>query len=477
MQPLAAKAGSRRCCRFFSASFASARIALLVGAVMLGLMVGVATPAAAKVFSPETYRLGNGLQVILIRNHRAPVVAQMLWYCVGSADERPDQEGLAHYLEHLMFLGNAAQAPGEYSRRIAEGGGDENAFTSRDYTAYFAVVRKDQLAETLLLEAERMQSFSPPLAAALNERDVVREERRQRTENNPEAQLAESVQAELYPHHPYGRPTIGSAEAIAALTPAAAAEFHQTHYRPENAILILSGDVTAKEALPLIAATFGRIAASPIGAPTAGTLAARQRVAVTPLTAPQQVNVRDTRVGQEQWHRLYQAPSFRTAADKRMPYALQVLAEIIGNPDIGRFYESLARRQNLAAAVSADYDMESWDSAAFSVSVTPRPGVSLAAIEAATKTEIARFLKNGVTEKEVAAARTRLAREAVFSRDHVMAPAYAFGMALATGQKIADVEAWPARIRAVTAAEIMTAARKVFGQEGYVTARLQKEEP
>jgi zinc protease len=203
--------------------------------------------AQAKVFEPETFTLDNGLEVVVVANRRAPIVTHMLWYKVGAADEPPGKSGIAHFLEHLMFKGTDTLGPGEFSDIIARNGGQENAFTSYDYTGYFQTVAKDRLDIIMKYEADRMTNLTLSDEVVLPERDVVLEERRSRIDREPGAQLGEALRAVLFLHHPYGVPVIGWEEEIRGLTSADAIDFYRRWYAPNNAVLIVAGDVDAEE--------------------------------------------------------------------------------------------------------------------------------------------------------------------------------------------------------------------------------------
>src|SRR5258706_12673670 len=212
---------------------------------------------------PATFTLPNGLQVLVIQDHRPPVVTQMIWYKVGSADETPGKSGLAHFLEHLMFKGTSKHPVGEFSQTVLRIGGNENAFTSVDYTGYFQRVPREQLASMMEFEADRMTGLILKDENVLPERDVVLEEFNMRVANNPDARLTEQIMAALYLNHPYGRPVIGWHQEIEKLYPEDALAFYRRFYRPNNAILVIAGDVDAKEIRPMVERTFGEVAPQP----------------------------------------------------------------------------------------------------------------------------------------------------------------------------------------------------------------------
>ncbi len=433
-------------------------------AVVFGLAVWVLPAAAgAGVFNPASFTLSNGLEVVVIPNHRAPIAIQMVWYRVGAADEPAGKSGIAHFLEHLMFKGTKDVPPGEFSKIVARNGGQDNAFTSQDYTAYFQRVAKDRLELVMRLEADRMTNLVLSDAEVLPERDVVLEERRSRTDNSPGAQLYEHSRAALYMNHPYRVPVIGWKSEIKKLATADAIAFYRRHYAPNNAILIIAGDVTADEIRPLAEKYYGPIPRR--------TLAPRERVVEPDHRAARRVVLKSPLVRQPSWSRTYIAPSYTTAAGGEA-YALQVLAEILGGGTTSRFYRSLVVEQAVAASASSWYSADGLDSGEFGVSGSPRPGTEIDAVETAIVAQIARLLSDGVTADEVARAKRSLKAGAIYVRDSLRAGPNIFGRALTSGRTIEDVEAWPDRIGAVTAEQVNAAAKAVFREDRSVTSVL-----
>ncbi|MBB6254673.1 pitrilysin family protein [Nitrospirillum iridis] len=434
------------------------RIAILT----LALGLSPAVPVAARVFDPESFTLSNGLQVVVVPNHRAPVVTQMLFYKVGAADDPAGKSGLAHYLEHLMFRGTAAVPSGGFSRQVARDGGVENAYTNQDQTAFFQTIARDRLPLVLALEADRMAHLRIRPETAAPELAVVLNERRQRTEANPAARLREEVEAALFATYPYRRPVVGRADEVSTLTPADARDFYRTWYAPNNAVLVVAGDVTAARLRPLVEATFGRVPARPVpdrraarGAPP------------PPGGDAKRIEMKDGQVRQPALSRVWIAPSHGWAPgavnDPTQVYALEVLQTILGGGATGRLYQALVVRQRLAAGVSVDYQADVLGPGQFSLGVVPGPDVALADVEAGLNVEIARLLHDGVGEADVAGAIQRLRVGALYARDSLQGPASEFGVALTTGQTVADVEAWPERIAAVTVADVNRALRTLMG--------------
>jgi zinc protease len=424
-----------------------------LGLLLVGLLAFLATPSQAKVFSPESFTLDNGLQVVIITNRRAPVVTQMLFYKVGGADENPGKSGLAHFLEHLMFRGTKTYGPGQFSAIVARLGGNENAFTTADFTAYHQSVAIEALPRVMALEADRMENLVLDKKTVDTEREVILEERRQRIDNNPHAQLGEMLNAVLYLNHPYRIPVIGWEHEMEGLTAEDAQDFYRHWYAPNNAILVLSGDISAAEARPLVEKYYGPIARRDVPQ--------RHRPSEPQQFAPRRVTLESDAVQQPSWIRIYQAPNY-AGPKKDQAYALDVLAEILSGDTTGRLYRHLVVEQKLAAGVWSDFDGNRVDLGSFTFAATPNPGGKLETIEAAIDKEIADLLDKGVTDEEVARAKASLIDGAIKARDSLMGPANTLGQALAVGLAIDDVENWPDRIAAVTKDQIEAAAKAVF---------------
>ncbi|MBL8835566.1 MAG: insulinase family protein [Alphaproteobacteria bacterium] len=431
-------------------------------AVVLLLAAGQ-TPAAARVFDPETFTLANGMQVVVVTNRRAPIVTHMVWYRAGAGDEVQGRSGIAHFLEHLMFKGTEEVGPGEFSRIVARNGGRDNAFTSHDYTGYFQNVARDRLEAVMRLESDRMANLSLREDEVLSERDVILEERRQVIDSRPPARLREQLFAALFLNHPYGRPIIGWLHEMRTLTRQDAIDWYRRWYAPNNAVLIVAGDISAAELRPLAERTYGAIPARPVPA--------RARPQEPPPQTARRVELRDERVQQPNFSRLWLAPSYRSPGGEHA-YALEVLADILGGGQTARLPRALVEERNLAVNAGAFYDPDALDQTTFGISASPRPGVDIAALEAAVDEELARVVADGVSPGEVARAIQRMQDSAVFGRDSLQTGARVFGQVLTTGGTIEDVEQWPERIAAVTAEQVNAAARAVLRPEASVTGLL-----
>lgn len=431
-------------------------------------LVAFAGPRAAlaRIFDPEVFTLDNGMTVVVVSNRRAPIVTHMIWYNVGAADEAPGESGLAHFLEHLMFKGTKNLEPGEFSRIVAENGGQENAFTSWDFTAYFQSVARDRLEIVMRHEADRMTNLVLTDEIVLPEREVVREERRSRVDNDPASQLSEIARASLFLNHPYRIPVIGWDHEIMELNTENALAFYRRWYAPNNATLIIAGDVDAEDVRPLAKKYYGVI--------PAGEIPTRQRVAEPPQNAERRVVLKSPQVRHPSLSIRYLAPSYRLS-EAGEPYALQVLSEILGGGATSRLYSSLVVEQGLASSAGGDYGGDAYDLSTFDFYVSPRPGVEIDKAEMALRAEIATLLEKGVSAQEVAEAKKRLAAGAIFARDSLGAAPRIIGRALATGRGIEELEAWPERIGAVTQGEVNAAAKAVFLDKNSVTSVLLPE--
>jgi zinc protease len=415
----------------------------------------------------STFALDNGLQVVVIPDHRTPVVTHMVWYKNGSADDPEGKSGIAHFLEHLMFKGTTEHPKGAFSSLVSDLGGQENAFTSYDYTAYFQKIAKEHLETMMTFEADRMTNLVLSDEDVIPERDVVLEERRMRTDSDPASQLSESVGATLYVNHPYGLPIIGWQHEIAGLNREDALAYYQRFYTPENAILVVAGDVTEPEVRTLAGKTYGRI-------PARGEAPKRSRKVEPPIPTARRVELADPKVEQPSFQRYWLAPSHVSAKDAE-PYALEMLAQILGGGGSSRLFRILVQEQELATNAGAWYMGDAVDLTRFAVYATPREGVELKTIEKAIEGVIAR-LPEEMTEREFARAKTQLVADAIYARDSQATLARMYGATLAVGGSVKDVQEWPAKIEAVTMADVMDAARKRLQPRLAVTGYLLKEE-
>lgn len=417
---------------------------------------------------PTTFTLGNGLQVVVIPDHRTPVVTQMIWYKVGSADETPGKSGLAHFLEHLMFKGTAKHPAGEFSQTVLKVGGNENAFTSTDYTGYFQRVPRDQLGRMMEFEADRMTGLVLKDENVLPERDVVLEEYNMRVANNPDARLTEQIMAALYLNHPYGRPVIGWHHEIEKLNREDALAFYRRFYAPNNATLIIAGDVDAADVRKLAEKTYGPIPAQPSIAPH------RIRPQEPVPAAPRTVTLADPRVEQPILKRYYLVPSAVTASPEQTA-ALEVLAQLLGSGSNSYLYRALVVDQSLAVSANAGYQGTAVDPTQFMVAAAPKPGVDFAQVDKAIDEVIAKLKQDTVSAENLERAKTQLVAQAIYAQDSQATLARWYGAALTVGLTVNDLRSWPDRVRAVTAEQVREAARTWLKPNRSVTGYLIKD--
>lgn len=421
--------------------------------------------AQAAVFNPQSFTLDNGMQVVLIPNTRVPVVKHMVWYKVGSADEPAGKSGIAHFFEHLMFKGTDKLEPGDFSKIVAKNGGQDNAFTSYDYTAYFQTVAKDRLGLVMDMEANRMKHLILTKEVIEPERQVILEERRQRTDNDPGAQLREQLDTAQYMNHPYRIPVIGWAHEVAALSLKDLTTFYDNWYRPNNAILVVEGDITMAELRPLAEKYYGPIPRGP--------KLTRIRPTEPPAQADRRVIKKDQRVRQASLQRTYLAPSYGyDQGDAHAPYALEVLENILSGGATSRLYKSLVIDQKLAISAGFSYSPNRLDVTEATFWASPRPGVSIETMEQALLKEINLLLDKGVAQDEINRAQKSLVNDAVFARDSLGTGAQVLGSSLAINRTIDEVEDWPNKIKAVTRSDIERVINEVFKNKYTVTGVL-----
>ena len=440
--------------------------------LILGLCILLTVPGArdaAAAAAVTQFSLANGMIVVVIPDHRTPVVTHMLWYRVGAADEPPGKSGIAHFLEHLMFKGTAKNPAGRFSQQLAAIGGQENAFTSNDYTGYYQRTSREHLGTLMEFEADRMTGLVLTDEVIASERNVILEERNQRIENEPSARLSEQVGAAQYLNHPYGKPTIGWRHEMETLNRTDALDFYKRFYEPDNAVLIVAGDVTADEVKTLAEKTYGKLARN-------GTMAKRTRPQEPPQIAERRLTFADLRVTQPSLQRSYLVPSF-TTAERDDAYALDVLAHILGGGSNSRLFRTLVMEQRVATNVGAWYQGTSLDASRFGIYGTPASGVPLEKLEAAIDAVIASFLDTGPAVDDVERSKGRMIADYVYAQDNQSTLARMYGAALTTGSTVADLQARPERLRAVTAEQVRDAARRFLDRRQSVTGYLVKEGP
>ena len=400
----------------------------------------------------SSFVLGNGMEVVVIPDRRAPVATHMVWYKVGSADEPPGKSGIAHFFEHLMFKGTRTHAAGAFDRAVAEIGGNNNAFTSYDYTAYFEMVPAGALEKMMAYEADRMRNLLLTEDVIATERDVVLEERRSRIDNDPGALLEEEVSATLWQNQPYRIPVIGWMQEMEQLNRADAQAFYDRYYTPNNAVLVVAGDVEAEAVKAMAERTYGKVARGP-------DLPPRRRPTEPEQNTRRTVTMADERVSVPSFSMQWVVPSYATAGPGEAE-ALDLLAEILGGGIRSRLYQELVVNQGTAAGAGASYSGTMLDDTSFTVYAAPRGAASLEDVEQAVAREIARIAADGVTEDELEKAKKRFLRATIFARDGQAGMANIFGSTLATGGTVQDLQEWPARIAKVTPQQVKAAAMR-----------------
>ncbi|MGR3491681.1 MAG: M16 family metallopeptidase [Shimia sp.] len=436
------------------------------------LSLSLLAPAAVTAAPAETFTLDNGMEVVVIEDRRAPVVVHMVWYRVGSADEPAGKSGIAHYLEHLMFKGTETREAGEFGEIVAANGGTTNAFTSYDYTAYFQRLAADRLPLVMEMEADRMENLALVPEDIATERDVVLEERAQRTDSTPGGLFGEQRRAAQYLSHPYANPIIGWRHEIEELGLEDANAFYEAHYAPNNAILIVAGDVDAQEVRTLAEQYYGPIPADPAIVP-------RDRPQEPPQLAERRLVFEDPRVAQPYIVRTYLAPE-RDAGDQEMAAALVYLSEILGGSGATSVLgETLEFEEQRAVYTSAFYSGISLDDTTFGLIAVPVPGVTLQEIEDDMDRVIADFLETGVDQDRFDRLKTQLRAAEIYALDNAQGRARSYGVALTSGLTVEDVEVWPDILAAVTPEDVMEAARMVFDRDravtGWLTAPMEEE--
>ncbi len=441
------------------------RVFLILG--FCAVLAALHPAPASAVPAVAQFTLGNGLTVVVIPDRRTPVVTHMLWYRVGAADEPPGKSGIAHFLEHLMFKGTAKNPAGRFSQQLAAIGGMENAFTSNDYTGYFQRTAREHLGTLMEFEADRMTGLVLSDDIIASERNVILEERNQRIENEPGARLAEQVAAAQYLNHPYRKPTIGWRHEMETLDRADALSFYKRFYAPDNAVLVVAGDVTPDEVKALAEKTYGKIERH-------GPIGARTRPQEPPQIAERRVTFADLRVTQPSLQRSYLVPSYTTSKDGEAD-ALDVAANILGGGSNSRLYRALVMEQRIATNAGAWYQGTSLDPSRFGLYGTPATGTALEQVESAIDAAVAAFLDKGPTPQELERAKSRMIADYVYAQDNQSTLARMYGAALTTGSTVEDVQARPERIRAVTAEQVRDVARRYLDKRRSVTGYLIRD--
>ena len=408
------------------------------------------------------FALANGMQVLVIPDHRAPVATQMVWFKVGAVDDPPGISGLAHFFEHMMFRGTKQVPDDAFSQTIAKNGGETNAFTDHDFTAFYEQIAKDRLPLAMKLEADRLANLDLSDSHVGPERDVVLEERRMRVDNEPQSLMNEQMQAALHLSHPYGRPVIGWSDEIRRIDRVSAQNFYDHHYSPNNAILVIAGDVTPEDVRKMAQEAYGNVPAR--------ALEPRAEFTEPPRMAETRMTIvrADARV--PLFSRLYRVPSYTQGAPGQAE-GLETFAQLLGGDQTSTLYRVLVEQKKLATDAGASYDGNVRDAGEFSVYAVPRPGVTLEALEKAVDQVLSVTTLALPRDSDLARAKTGLIASVTYRRDSQFALASAYGQALVIGLTVDDVNEWPARIRAVSAEGVRKAAQSLIRKDA-VTAYL-----
>jgi zinc protease len=436
-------------------------LTLILGMFSQSLDTLQASPAGPRV---SEFKLPNGLQVVVVPDHRAPVVTHYVWYRVGSADEPPGVSGIAHFLEHLMFKSTDKIASGEFSKIVSRLGGQDNAFTTHDLTGYFERISKDRLPKVMAMEADRMINLKLTEKEVATERDVIMEERRSRTENNPSSILSEQMQAALYQNHPYRIPIIGWMHEIKKLSREDALAFYKRFYAPNNAIVVVAGDVTADEVRTMAEAAYGAIEPNPGIKP-------RMRPEEPPHRAARRVEVKDQRAGNASVRRYYLAPSYRTAAAGESE-ALHILMKIAGQGTTSRLYQKLVVEEKIASSAGGWYSGSNLDSGSIGLYAVAAQGTGLDKVEAGFDRVLHELRERPVTDDELQRAKKAFIADFIYESDSQSALARRYGEGLLLGLTIDQINGWPGAIAKVTVDDVNRAAVKYFDIRQSVTGTL-----
>ena len=422
----------------------------------------IVLPIPARAADVTSFMLDNGMQVVVLEDHRAPVVVHMVWYKVGAADEPPGKSGIAHFLEHLLFKGTDDLAAGELSATVSRNGGSDNAFTNWDFTAYYQRIAADRLDLVMKMEADRMRDLEMTTDDVQTERDVVLEERNLRVDNDPSAVFREQTRAAQYLNHPYGIPIIGWRHEIEQLNREDAFAFYQRYYAPNNAVLVVGGDVEPEAVRALAETYYGPIKPTP-------DLPERVRPQEPPQLSERRLTYADPRVAQPFISRSYLAAE-RDPGDQQEAARLTILARLLGgNGATSVLGRKLQFETQQAVYVSAFYDGISLDDTTFGLVMVPTPGTDLSAAEDALDQAIAEFLEEGVDADQFDRLKFQIKASQIYAEDDILSLVHRYGEGLTAGLTLEDVEAWPEIVLAVTEEEVMETAKRIFDRRKAVT--------
>jgi zinc protease len=440
------------------------------------LALALATTVANGGFAMEieSGKLANGMEIVVVPDHRAPVVVHSVWYTVGSVDEAKGHTGLSHMLEHMMFKGTEKYPYQVMDKTVQRNGGVQNAFTSRDMTAYHQTITKDKLPLMMDIESDRMEGLNINDKVLTPEKNVVLEERRLRTDSQPQSRFFEALVKAHYPHHPYGNPVIGWKQDIENYKLADVLDWYRRHYAPNNAMLLVVGDTTLKDVEPLAEKYYGKVEPmADVPKRTAHVEPAR--------TAPVWLTHVEKDVQVPVFYRLYRTPSLFQGVAGAKPseadcVALKVLAEVLGGSDAARLYQSLVVDQNLSDGASSDYDFISGGESTLDIQVTPKPGVTMDKIDAAVKAEVAKMIATPVSEAELARAKINILADTIYGQDDDDNLMWQVGSWRLAGGDVKDFNKWQDALKKVTAADVQRVAKAYLAPAGETTGILVQNE-
>ena len=424
---------------------------------------------AASADSGDTheYQLSNGLKLIVREDHRAPTVAHMAWYRAGSMDEVNGKTGVAHVLEHMMFKGTDKVKAGEFSRLVAAVGGRENAFTSRDYTAYFQQVEKSKLEDVIKLEADRMSNLNFDDAEFLKEIQVIMEERRLRTEDNPSSLLNESLMATAYMSSPYRHPVIGWMNDLENMKASDARDWYRSWYKPNNATVVISGDVDAKKVLNMVEKYYGAAAAHD--------LPVRKPQIEPPQKGIKQVQVKAP-ADSAQLTMAWKVPRLEPGKlDDPEPYALELLTAVLDGYDNARLNRTLVKQEKVVNDVGVGYDMISRGPELFLISTTMAKGKTVEQAQASIRKALDELKQKGILETELKRIKVRILSDQIYKRDSIFGQALEIGSTEMAGFSWKDIDYMLEKMQSITPAQVQAVAKKYLVDEGLTIAVLDPQ--
>lgn len=423
---------------------------------MLSACALACTASFAQAQAAQEFTLQNGMKIIVKEDHRAPTVAHMIWYKVGSVDESSGTTGVAHVLEHMMFKGTKTLKPGEFSKLVAALGGRENAFTSKDYTAYFQQIEKSALDAVMGLEADRMANLVFDKDEFAKEIQVVMEERRLRTDDQPQALVQEALNATAFVANPYRNPIVGWMDDLQSMTVADAKTWHDRWYAPNNATMVVAGDVDPAQVRAMAEKHFGTIVSKslPLAKPQVEPpqRGIKRVVVKAPAENPYVVLA-------------FKAPTLHDIEADSDVHALQVLSAVLDGYDNARLNAKLVRTEKIANSVGAGYSGHARGPVLFMLDGTPAQGTSTAELEKALRAEVTRIATGGVSEQELKRVKTQLVASQVFKRDSIFGQAMEIGVMEMTGLSHRQIDRLIDKLRAVTPQQVQAVAQKYFSDD------------